>query len=160
MVDKVNSEEWASYAGSEKGIDYQKAAQITWWSILQGLAVVALAEKIPPILAEVNQHNQWYLLLYAVVTLVIIVNAWVQMAWAILIFRWPINLFHTTLILLLGIAAYLSSLYVDTPWYWARAIAFLVTSAIVVYGYNLKNRWYTEFCVKVQKRVCLAAIPN
>jgi hypothetical protein len=149
-------DDWIASSHGEKGIDYEKAAQITWWSILEGLAVAALAAKIPDILVEVSQNNRWYLLLYVVVSLMVVVNAWVQMAWAILIFRWPISLLYTALILLLGLAAYLSCLYVGTPEYWIRAIGFLVASAIIVDVYNIRNRAMMDLPATITKRTIVS----
>lgn len=133
--------DWIETSQGKEGINYQRAAQITWWSILQGLSVAALAEKIPGIVDTITKSGtQWYLGLYVIVCLMIIVNVWIQMAWAILIFRWPINFPHTTLILLLGLSVYLSCLYVDNPLYWCLTIAFVILSAILVHLYNIRNQ--------------------
>lgn len=156
MSNQSELQDWIISSHGEKGIDYQKAAQITWWSILQALAVAALAAKIPDILIEVSQSSRWYLLLYVIVSLMAVVNAWVQMAWAILIYRWRISLVHTTLIMLIGIAAYLSCLYVDTPEYWTHAIAFFIVSAMIVYVYNIQNRTMMNLPTTITKRTMVA----
>lgn len=147
-----NLEYWLSSSRGERGVDYQKAAQITWWSILQGLAVAALAEKIPQILTVVSQEGRWYLLLYVVTTFLVVTNTWVQMAWAILVLRWKISLLHTTVLLLAGIAAYLTCLYVDSPWYWILSLLFLLVSAIAVYLYNLQKRTTLSLSAAITKR--------
>ncbi len=142
----MNSEKkktaWIESAQGESGVDYQRSAQITWWSILQGIAVGALVLNFPEVLSKVSQTGEWFLLAYMLTSFLIVVNVWVQMAWAILILRWQISILHTTLILLLGVAVSVACTFVDTPKYWIPSIVGLVALAIIVYIYNIKNRAY------------------
>jgi hypothetical protein len=62
------------------------------------------------------------------------------MAWAILLYRWRIDLFHVAIILMLGIGTNLVSWYVDQPIYWVRATTFVMFCAVAVYIYNLRVR--------------------
>lgn len=113
--------EWITTSRGSDGISYQRSAQITWWSILQGVAVGALVSKVPNIFTQVIEQGQWYLLLYTIASFLVIANVWGQMAWVILIARWQISALHTTLILLLGTTLSVACLQVDTPWYWYPA---------------------------------------
>lgn len=141
--------QWLLSSTGEKSVDFQKSAQITWWSILQGLSIVALAEKSTVITSEINQQGHWYLLLYAITSLMIIVIGWVQMAWAILIYRWPIKLLHTTLVSLLGLSTYLVCFYVHEPVNWMISMIFLLLSAIMIYIYNIKYRTMINLPLKI-----------
>lgn len=133
---------WINTSTDEAAVDYQRSAQITWWSILQGIAVGAFVSKVPNVLNLIFQNGQWYLLVYTITTFLIIVLVWVQMAWAILIARWQISLSHTSLILLFGISVSLLCFQIDNPLYWFIATIFFVLCGIGVYVYNFCNKTF------------------
>jgi hypothetical protein len=152
---KKNLISWIRSARGESGIAYQRSAQITWWSILQGAAVAELVRQIPNIVDEITTSSHWYLLIYLLTSFMIVVNAWVQMAWAILISRWEINVLHTALILILGVSVSVTCTFVDQPQYWYPSAALLILSAISVYVYNLNNKTQLGLSEKRVKKIIL-----
>ena len=123
----------------QQAIDYQRAAQMTWWSILQGLAVAALAEKTYAVFSSMVMDKDGFILLYILTSALVIVSAWFQMSWAIILQRWPVHVTHTAFTLLLGITIYLMALYVDQPANWFLALLAVIISSIIIYIYNLKT---------------------
>jgi hypothetical protein len=141
-IEGLSFAEWVTSSKGTSGVDYQRSAQITWWSILQGIAVGALVLNLPSVLNTVSQSGKWFLLIYLVISFLIVVNVWVQMAWAILILRWQISIIHTVLILLLGFAVSTVCVFVESPKFWFPSVGALVLSAIAVYIYNIRERAY------------------
>ena len=164
MSDKNNNAWIIRY---NQSVDFQRSAQMTWWSILQGLAVAALAERIFEIV-EMNADYKWTYLLLAVTSMLILVSSWVQMSWAIMMLHWPVNVTHTAFTLLLGVMSYLMALYIDQPANWFHAVLGVVISALIIYIYNLVIGAVVDVTYKVTLRtiavylfvalVCLIAI--
>jgi hypothetical protein len=132
--------EWISTSQGIEGVNFQRQAQITWWSVLIGLAIAALVQKIPEVLESLPDGSAWLILLYMLTTCMVVINAWVQTTWAFLIYNLPIRLLYSGLLLSSGVATILICLYVDHPVYWWRASIFLVLAAVANYIYNLRVR--------------------
>src|SRR5687767_9779947 len=93
---------WRSASQGLDGIGYQRSAQITLWSILEGTALSLLVSEIPDLFTQAAEQVKWYLILYIATSIVVLISTWIQMAWAILIAQWPITVIHTTMIMFLG----------------------------------------------------------
>lgn len=140
--------DWIETSRGQEAASFQRSAQITWWSILMGLALAELARKIAEILIGIKEPGQWILLLYALAACLVVISAWVQNTWAILIYRLPIRIVHTGLSMLTGIAIFLACLFVDQPARWWLAMVFVLVSTVMSYIYHLRVHAQLELSSK------------
>ena len=70
--------DWISTSQGIEGVNFQRQAQITWWSVLISLAIAALVQKIPDVLENLPDGGAWLTLLYMLTTCMVVINAWVQ----------------------------------------------------------------------------------
>lgn len=77
---KIDGQEWIETSRGLESINFQRSAQMTWWSIVMGLAIVVLAEKISAILGQISTQGHWYLFLYVISSCLIVILAWVKNA--------------------------------------------------------------------------------
>ena len=105
---------------------FQREAQITWWSVLGGIAVAALLTKLDA-LPLAFQSGQWHIALYFLATCLVIVNSWVQTAWGSLILKWPISISTSLSLFFLGISLAVAALNITQPviWYAAMSVVLL-----------------------------------
>ncbi len=110
---------------------YQREAQVTWWTILGGIAVGALVTQLADVISQV-QAGRWWLVLYFVATALIISLSWVQTTWGTLVVRWPISVVTALLSFFGGMSQSILSLQVTKPSAWLVA-AFMVALTSVLY---------------------------
>ena len=105
---------------------FQREAQITWWSVLGGIAVAALLTKLDT-LPLAFRLGQWHIALYFLATCLVIVNSWVQTAWGSLILKWPISISTSLSLFFLGISLAVAALNITQPvvWYAAMSVVLL-----------------------------------
>lgn len=123
--------------GSED-VFFQREAQITWWSVLGGIAVAALLTKLDavPLAFKVGQ---WHVTLYFLATCLVIVNSWVQTAWSSLILKWPISISTSLSLFFLGIALAVAALNITQPVIWYAAMSVVLLTGLfnqVVFSKN------------------------
>jgi len=90
---KTEPESLPSELWTRRGYDdvaFQRQAQVTWWTLLGGIAVGALLTQFESLLVAVR-NGHWYYLLYFLATCFVIINAWAQVAWGALALYWPIS---------------------------------------------------------------------
>jgi hypothetical protein len=108
-----------------RGLDdvyYQRETQVTYWSILGGIAVGALLSQFFPLLQQI-QTSRWYLVLYFLTSVFFLINAWVQASWGALVLTWRINFPITFLYSLATISQAVMCLLVTDPAGWSMAVA-------------------------------------
>ncbi len=122
---------WASRGVED--VYFQREAQVTWWTILGGIAVGAVLTRLESVPVAIRA-GQWYVLIYLLATLLVIINSWVQTTWGSLVLRWPISIPTSLLIFFQGIAMSVAGLSINTPALWYSAISVVVITALL-------NQW-------------------
>jgi len=127
----------------EEDVAFQRQAQVTWWSVLGGVAVAALLTQLEPLLAAVT-NGKWYLILYFIATCFVMINSWVQTAWASIVLKWPI-LISTSIGLFFGVVSLsIAALNITRPAWWFAAIFFVAGFGVYNQLFFMKNRsWVT-----------------
>ncbi len=127
----------------EEDVAYQRQAQVTWWTLLGGIAVAALLTSFEPLIEQV-QNGQWHLLLLTLATFCVIINAWVQTAWGALVLRWPITVPTAICIFFGGISLSIASLSILRPALWYAAVmSILLFSQLTQYTFMKTKGWVT-----------------
>ena len=120
---------------------FQREAQVNLWTVLGGLAAGALLTQLPDLWADVLA-GRWHLLLYAVATLLVIVNSWVLSAWGSLAMRWRLSAYGTLYYFLGLFSLSLVGLAVRTPALWFTFIGLnLVSMQIVQQHFKSSGTW-------------------
>jgi peptidoglycan/LPS O-acetylase OafA/YrhL len=119
---------WAAHGVED--VYFQREAQVTWWTILGGIAVGALLTRLESI-PEAFKAGQWYVLLYLLATLLVIINSWVQTTWGSLVLRWPLSIPTAVFISFQGIAMSVAGLNAFKPAVWYAAISFVLITAVL-----------------------------
>lgn len=119
---------WA--ARGVEDVYFQREAQVTWWTILGGIAVGALLTRLESI-PEALRVGKWYVILYLLATLLVIINSWVQTAWGSLVLRWPLSIPTAVFISIQGISMSIAGLSVFRPVLWYTAISVVLITAIL-----------------------------
>ncbi len=119
---------WAAHGVED--VYFQREAQVTWWTILGGIAVGAVLTRLESLPAAFNA-GQWYVLLYLVATLVVIINSWAQTVWGSLVLRWPISIPLAVLTFMGGIALSVAGLNISKPALWYAAISMVLLTAVL-----------------------------
>lgn len=127
----------------EEDVSFQRQAQVTWWSVLGGVAVAALLTQLEPMITAVRA-GKWYFLLFFLATCLVMVNSWVQTAWASIVLKWPI-LISTSIGLFFGVVSLsIAALNITRPAYWYTAIFFVAGFGVYNQLFFMKNRsWVT-----------------
>lgn len=130
---------WASHGVED--VYFQREAQVTWWTILGGIAVGAILTRLESIPAALKA-GQWYVLLYLLATLLIIINSWVQTTWGSLVLRWPLSIPTAVFISIQGISMSVAGLNASKPALWYTAISVvLVTAVLNQWSFSRTNAW-------------------
>jgi hypothetical protein len=122
---EVSTEKLWVRRGAED-VAFQREAQVTWWSVLGGIAVAALLTELDS-LPVAFQSGRWYVALYFLSTCLVIVNSWVQTAWGSLILKWPLSISTSISLFFLGISMSVAALNITRPalWYAAMSVVLL-----------------------------------
>jgi hypothetical protein len=123
---------WA--ARGVEDVYFQREAQLTWWSVLGGIAVAALLTRLDSLPAEFKA-GRWYVAFYLLATCLVIINAWVQTAWGSLVLKWPISIPTSTTIFIHGICMSVAALYITRPAIWYASIS------VVLLAHQF-DQWY------------------
>lgn len=113
-------------ARGAEDVFFQREAQITWWSVLGGIAVAALLTELDSVPLGIKA-GRWDVALYFLATCLVIVNSWVQTAWASLILKWPISISTSLSLFFLGLSLSVAALNITQPaiWYAAMSVVLL-----------------------------------
>jgi len=101
-------------------VNYQRGAQVTWWTIMGGLAAAALVTELGDLWTQM-QAGRWYLGLFFVNSFLTIVLGWTLMAWGSLVLKYPITVANTILIIGTSFALVIQCLQVSHPIGWLAA---------------------------------------
>lgn len=143
---------WA--ARGLEDVYFQREAQITWWTILGGIAVGAVLTRLESI-PEALKAGEWYVLLYLLATLLIIINSWAQTTWGSLVLRWPISIPTAVIMFMGGIALSVAGLNISQPAVWFAAISVvLITSVLHQLTFSKTHAW-DNLTAAIVKRVRL-----
>ena len=115
----------------DEDVAYQRQAQVTWWTLLGGIAVGALLTQFEALLTAVK-GGQWYYLLYFLATCFVIITAWAQTAWGALVLYWPISVPTSLIIFLGGLSQSLAALNITRPALWTTCIVGVLLSAVLM----------------------------
>lgn len=130
---------WAQRGGED--VAYQRQAQVTWWTLLGGIAAAALLTQVEPLITAI-QSGRWYYLLYFLATALVIVNSWVQIAWGALVLKWPIAVPSSICIFMGGLSLSLAAINISRPGLWFAALAFvLIFSQLMQYTFKRTEAW-------------------
>lgn len=128
---------WA--ARGKEDVFFQREAQVTWWSVLGGIAVAALLTELDALLPAFK-NGRWYVSLYFLATCFVIINSWVQTAWGSLILKWPISISTSAFIFCQGLFMSVGALNITRPSIWYAAMALLVLITIFEQIYFSRSR--------------------
>lgn len=125
LFNEVSTEKLWVRRGAED-VAFQREAQVTWWSVLGGIAVAALLTELDS-LPVAFRSGRWYVALYFLSTCLVIVNSWVQTAWGSLILKWPLSISTSISLFFLGISMSVAALNITRPalWYAAMSVVLL-----------------------------------
>ena len=110
-------------------VAFQREAQVTWWSVLGGIAVAALLTELDSLPVAIRS-GRWYVALYFLSTCLVIVNSWVQTAWGSLILKWPISISTSISLFVLGISMSVAALNITRPAIWYAAMSVLLMTGL------------------------------
>jgi hypothetical protein len=123
---------------------FQREAQVTWWTVLGGIAVAALLTQLEAVFAA-TKSGQWVYTLYFITTCLVIVNSWVQTSWGSLVLRWPISIPSSLLGFFQGLSLSLAALSVTLPVNWFGAMSLILIAAILNQLYFMKRGAWVNF---------------
>jgi hypothetical protein len=146
-VDKKSAEDLSGVAywkhRGPEDVYYQRESQTTWWTVLGGVAVAALLTRLETAWGLVISGN-WHYLLYIIISALIILQAWLQISWGVLVIRWRISLAHTLWVYITGLALSFMSLSVTNLPLWWLAITVLIVILIAnQYYFYRSGAWVT-----------------
>lgn len=140
---------WSTHR--EESVFFQREAQVNLWTILGGLVMAALLTQLSPLLQEI-QASRWYLLLYALSSLLILASGWVQTSWASLVLRWPISIFTTVVNLFSMVAQSIQCLLVTNPAGWLAATGVFIIFVLLIQLYFERSGAWKVFPPEFIKR--------
>jgi len=133
----------------ESDIEYQRQAQVTWWSILGGLAVGVLLTQFPAIIENLNRAH-WQLFLYFFASALFIILNWVNISWGSLVLRARLSIARSITTFFTGFSLSLLCLLVTKPSVWAFGVAFWILCGMAQdfvefrMGVTLKSIWHEK----------------
>lgn len=116
------------------GVDavyFQRDAQVTFWTVLGGIAVAALLTQTSSLVNEI-QSGRWCLLFYFFTSILLIVNSWVQNLWGSLVLRLQVTIPFALLSLMNLISLSILCLQVTRPAIFFIACGFFVLFAVLI----------------------------
>lgn len=137
-------------------VAFQREAQVTWWSVLGGIAVAALLTEMDS-LPVAFRSGRWYLALYFLSTCLVIVNSWVQTAWGSLILKWPLSLSTSTSLFFLGISLSVAGLNITRPAVWYAAMSVVLLTGLYNQLVFSKNHAWVALSADLLRKVNASA---
>jgi hypothetical protein len=133
-------------------VAFQREAQVTWWSVLGGIAVAALLTEMDS-LPLAFRSGSWYVALYFLSTCLVIVNSWVQTAWGSLILKWPLSLSTSTSLFFLGISLSVAGLNITRPAVWYAAMSVVLLTGLYNQLVFSKNHAWVALSADLLRKV-------
>lgn len=124
-------------------VAYQRQAQVTWWTLMGGIALGALLTQFDQLLAETQMGN-WYYFLYFIATCFVIINSWVQTAWGALVLCWPISVTSSMILFFGNLSCSIAALSITNPSRWLLSMAGVIFFAVLMqYHFRKQQGWST-----------------
>lgn len=124
-------------------VAYQRQAQVTWWTLMGGIALGALLTQFDQMLAETQMGNGYYFL-YFIATCFVIINSWVQTAWGALVLCWPISVSSSMILFFGNLSCCVAALSITNPSRWLMGMAGVIFFAVLMQFYFRKQQgWST-----------------
>ncbi len=142
---------------------FQRDAQITFWTVLGGIAVAALLTQITNLIDGI-QMGRWYLLLYFLTSIMLITNSWVTNLWGSLVLRMQVNILYALIQLMNLVCLAILCLQVTNPLTFFVAGGFFVLFGLFMDAYLMKSGAWVGFTpekikgIKFNSRVYLAFV--
>ena len=143
-------------ARGAEDVFFQREAQITWWSVLGGIAVAALLTKLDSV-PLAFKLGQWHIALYFLATCLVIVNSWVQTAWGSLILKWPISISTSLSLFFLGISLAVAALNITQPVIWYAAMSVVLLTGLFNQVVFSKSHAWIAFSAELVNRTRASA---
>ncbi len=112
-------------------VSFQRQAQVTWWTVLGGIAIGALLTQVESLFLAIEE-GQWYYGLYFLASCLIVINSWVQTTWGSLVLRWQISIPTVLILFMSGLSLSLASLNIMRPLTWFAAVLAVVLASILM----------------------------
>lgn len=128
----VLNDEPAEKLWAARGVEdvfFQREAQVTWWTVLGGIAVAALLTELDSLISAFK-IGEWYFALYFLATCLVIVNSWVQTAWGSLVLKWPIWIVTSVSLFFQGLSLSVAALNITNPAIWYGAMSVVLFTAL------------------------------
>jgi hypothetical protein len=127
----------------EDDVTYQRQAQLTWWTLMGGIAMGALLTQFDTLILEMRTGN-WHYLLYFLSTCFVIVNSWTQTAWGALVLCWPISVASSLILFFGNLSCSIAALSITNPVRWYMSIGCVVLSAVLMqFHFKKQKGWIT-----------------
>lgn len=137
---------------NEDDVGYQRQAQVTWWTLMGGIALGALLTQLDVLLSETTAGN-WYFLFYFFATCFVIVNSWVQTAWGALVLRWPLSIGSSLILFFSNLSLSIAALSIMTPARWYASIASMLVFTVLMQVYFSRQQSWVTLTATAVKRV-------
>lgn len=140
---------WSTHR--QESVFFQREAQVNFWTVLGGLVMAALLTQLSQLLQEI-QASRWYLVLYAMSSVLILASSWVQTSWGSLVLRWPISIFTTVVNLFAMVVQSIQCLLVTKPAGWLAATGVYIVFALLIQVYFERSGAWKVFPPEFIKR--------
>jgi hypothetical protein len=128
---------------SEDDVAYQRSAQVTWWTLMGGIALGALLTQFDALLSAMQGGN-WHLILYFFATCFVIVNSWIQTAWGALVLCWPLSVVSSLILFFGNLACSIAALSITQPIRWYTSVVLVILFAVLQQLYfKRQGGWLT-----------------
>jgi hypothetical protein len=137
----------------ENDVNYQRQTQLTWWTLLGGIAVGALLTQLESLLSGIKA-GQWYYIFYFIATCFMLINNFVAQAWGAMMIRCPIQIEPAIYTFFATLSLSISALNITHPAAWTASIAFFVFFSTLTNSYYYRHNAMLKDVVKnAQKTV-------
>ena len=141
----------------EDDVSYQRQAQLTWWTLMGGIALGALLTQFDLLIAETRVGN-WHFFLYFFATCFVIVNSWVQTAWGALVLCWPISVISSLILFFGNLSCSIAALSITIPECWMAGMAGGVVFAVLMQLHFKRQQGWIALTQDAIKRANLGIV--
>ena len=142
---------------SEDDVAYQRQAQLTWWTLMGGIALGALLTQFDQLLAETRVGN-WHFFFYFFATCFVIINSWIQTAWGALVLCWPISVVSSLILFFGNLSCSIAALSITIPGRWMAGMAGVVLFAVLMQLHFKKQQGWITLTQDAIKRANLGIV--
>jgi hypothetical protein len=132
-------------------IYFQREAQMSFWTVLGGLAMAALLTQLPALWQEILK-SRWHLVMYLIASVFVVATSWVQTSWGSLVLKWPISIITTVVMLFQMLVQSVQCLLIIKPAGWMAATAGILLAALANQFYFSKSGSWVAFSERYVKR--------